>query len=71
MTVMKQLRQLADSIDQAILNATFTYEQSIDGEWGCCHSAEEIEQGRHSKPEDDIEIVALLATKYGLITGGK
>jgi len=54
------LREVAAK--RAILERIFTYEAKIDGEWGCCHSAEDIRTGRcpDTKP-DEIEGVRLLA----------
>lgn len=46
-----------------LLDAIFRYEAKIDGEWGCCHSAEAIRSG--ACPESgDIEALRLLALPY-------
>jgi len=39
----RRLREIAAK--QAIVAAVLVYEQKIDGEWGCCHTAEEIAAG--------------------------
>lgn len=46
-----------------LLDAIFRYEAKIDGEWGCCHSAEEIRAGACSEV-DEVEALTLLAQPY-------
>lgn len=48
-----------------ILDEILAYESKIDGEWGCCHSAEGIAAGQcpDIRP-DDIHAVRLLALPY-------
>ncbi len=62
------VRTVADPIDQQILNEVFRYEQMIDGEWACCHSAEEIEAGECDSP-DGLETLRLVASRYAHLTG--
>ena len=62
------LRNVADPIDQQILNEVFRYEQMIDGEWSCCHSAEKIEAGECDSP-DKLEAVRLVASRYANLAG--
>jgi hypothetical protein len=50
---------------RAIVKLVFQYEAKIDGEWGCCHDAEEIEAGLC--PEIDpsgIQALRLLGAPY-------
>jgi hypothetical protein len=50
---------------RALLRAVFHYEAKIDGEWGCCHDASQIEAGECEEiPPDSIEAVRLLALPY-------
>lgn len=50
-------RQLVDVI--------LGYEAKIDGEWGCCHTAEEIRSGRcPERPVDGIKGLRLIAMPY-------
>lgn len=48
-----------------MVKLAFRHAAKIDGEWGCCHSAEQIEAGRckDTKP-DDLELLQLLALPY-------
>ncbi len=47
------------------IDMTFRYEATIDGEWGCCHTAEEIASGRCSAtPVDEIVMLRLLALPH-------
>lgn len=64
--MIKRLREVADSVDQQILDEAFSYEAGIDGEFGCCHSAEMIEAGKCTTKPHDIPIVKILAGKYGV-----
>lgn len=48
-----------------LMERIFRYEAKIDGEWGCCHDAEEIEAGQcEETPPDEIEALRLLALPY-------
>ena len=48
---------------RAIIRAVFDYEATIDGEWGCGHSADDIAAGRCDSP-DQIEALRVLAAVY-------
>jgi hypothetical protein len=50
---------------RAILAEVFAYEAKIDGEWGCCHTAEQIAAGKcpEIRP-DEIPALRLLALPY-------
>lgn len=57
--------------DRELLDLIFAYEAKTDGEWGCCHSAEEIRAG--ACPETtvaSIPAVRALARGYGLEVDG-
>lgn len=48
-----------------LLDKLFAYEAKIDGEWGCCHSAEEIRAGMCEETNpSDITALRLLASVY-------
>lgn len=48
-----------------MVDQTFRYEATIDGEWGCCHSADEIARGEcPATPVDGIGMLRLLAVVY-------
>lgn len=48
-----------------IIDVVFRYEAKIDGEWGCCHSAAQIEAGLCPDiPADEIPILRLLALPF-------
>lgn len=48
-----------------ILDEVFRYEERIDGEWGCCHSAEQIAAGEcPERGPDNIPALRLLAVPY-------
>ncbi|MEV5595999.1 DUF6221 family protein [Streptomyces sp. NPDC052496] len=50
---------------QRLVTEIFRYEATIDGEWGCCHDAEQIEAGRcPGTNPDEIEALRLLAVAY-------
>jgi hypothetical protein len=63
-TAERQLRWVAAARQN--LDAAFHYESVIDGEWGCCHDAEEISAGEcwgvnmNANP-----LVLALASVYG------
>ena len=63
--LIRKLREVADPLDQELLDVVLGYEATIDGEWGCCHSAEAIEAGRCEEP-DKIQAVQIIAKRYGL-----
>lgn len=47
------------------IDQTFRYEETIDDEWGCCHSADEIARGRcPATPVNGIQMLRLLALSY-------
>ncbi|WP_020135033.1 DUF6221 family protein [Streptomyces sp. 351MFTsu5.1] len=50
---------------QQLISQIFAYEAKIDGEWGCCHSAGQIEAGmcEGTRP-DDIPALRLLAVSF-------
>ena len=64
--MIKRLREIADLVDQQILDEAFSYESGIDGEFACCHSALDIEAGKCATRPEEIPIVKLLADKYGV-----
>jgi len=48
-----------------LIDAVLDYEATIDGEWGCCHSAEQIAAGRCGETSpDEIDALRLLAQPY-------
>lgn len=48
-----------------LIDAILEYEAKIDGEWGCCHSAEQIESGECPEiPPDETEALRILAAPY-------
>lgn len=48
-----------------LIRTVFVYEAKIDGEWGDCHSADEIEAGLCLETDpDEIEALRLLALSY-------
>ena len=48
-----------------LIAEAFAYEQQIDGEWGCCHSAAQIEAGECRRiPSDEIKALRILAAPY-------
>lgn len=50
---------------RALMKVIFRYEAKIDGEWGCCHDAEEIEAGEcEETPPNEIEALRVLAALY-------
>ena len=50
---------------RAIIAATLQYEQKIDGEWGCCHSAADIADGYCGDINpDEIVLLRHLAAVY-------
>lgn len=62
-TLIKRLREVAGPIDHKILDEVFEYEQTADREWGCCHTAAEIEAGE-CDASSEIGIVTLLGQRY-------
>lgn len=46
-----------------LVDEVFQYEATIDGEWGCCHSAESIAAGECQSP-DRIPALRLLALPF-------
>lgn len=59
----RALRQV--QAHRAILAAAFGHMAKVDGEWGCCHSADAIERGHcpEQDPADD-EIIKALVSIY-------
>lgn len=54
-----------------LLDEIFNYEARIDGEWGCCHSAEQIRAGQCPETNvDKIPAVRAMARGYGLEVDG-
>lgn len=51
------------AIHRLLLAEILRYEATIDGEWGCCHSAEAIASGECTAPEE-VNAIALLAALY-------
>ncbi|WP_329336138.1 DUF6221 family protein [Streptomyces sp. NBC_01352] len=50
---------------QRLLGKVFAYEAKIDGEWGCCHDADEIAAGQCPEIQPkDITALRLLALPY-------
>ncbi|MCW2905141.1 MAG: hypothetical protein JWO67_7406 [Streptosporangiaceae bacterium] len=50
---------------RGIMEQVFRYEAKIDGEWACCHSADEIRAGYCAEtPVNEIGILRLLALPY-------
>ncbi|WP_199572698.1 DUF6221 family protein [Streptomyces murinus] len=50
---------------RALMKQIFRYEAKIDGEWGCCHDAKEIEAGECPEtPPHEIEALQILALVY-------
>ncbi len=50
---------------RAVIDMTFRYEAKIDGEWACCHSADEIRAGVCTAiPVNEIETLRILAAVY-------
>lgn len=48
-----------------LLPEVFAYEAKIDGEWGCCHDADEIAAGEcPERQPKDITALRLLALPY-------
>jgi Family of unknown function (DUF6221) len=48
-----------------LIKLIFLYEAKIDGEWGCCHAADQIEAGLCEEIQpDDVEALRLLALPY-------
>jgi len=48
-----------------LMKQIFMYEAKIDGEWGCCHGADEIEAGMCEETSpNEIEALRLLALPY-------
>lgn len=48
-----------------MLDQIFQYEAKIDGEWGCCHDADQIREGRCADiPVDDIAALRILAQPF-------
>lgn len=48
-----------------LIKLIFLYEAKIDGEWGCCHDADQIEAGLCEEIQpDDVEALRLLALPY-------
>jgi hypothetical protein len=47
------------------IRIAFEHAAAVDGEWGCCHTADEIEAGRceETRPES-LELLRLLAVPY-------
>ena len=58
--------RLCDAAEK-LIDVIFQYEAQIDGEWGCCHSADEIEAGkcRDTQP-GGVEAIRLLAAGLGV-----
>ena len=65
--LIKELRKVADQIDQGLLDCILDYEAMIDGEFACSHSAKDIEAGkcRDTQP-DEIGGVQIIARRYSL-----
>lgn len=50
---------------RALMKQAFIYEAKIDGEWGCCHDAEQIEAGECEETSpNEITALRLLALPY-------
>jgi hypothetical protein len=48
-----------------ILRQAFEHAATIDGEWGCCHDADEIEAGHcEEQRPNDLRLLRLLALPY-------
>lgn len=48
-----------------IIAEAFLYEAKIDSEWGCCHTAEQIQAGECPEtPPDEIEMLRALASAF-------
>ena len=48
-----------------LMDVVFEYEAKIDGEWGCCHSAESIKAGRCEDTDvNEIDALRVLAGAY-------
>jgi len=63
-TLIAWLREVADPIDPTLLDDILDYESGIDGEFACCHTAGEIEQGKCTTRADDIRAVRTVGTRY-------
>lgn len=48
----------------AILAETLAYEAKIDGEWGCCHRAEQIAAGQCATKPADVATLRWLASTW-------
>ncbi|MGW1938970.1 DUF6221 family protein [Streptomyces goshikiensis] len=59
-------RVLAEvDVRRRLIQEVLRYEAKIDGEWGCCHSREQIAAGLCEEINpDDIEALRLLALPY-------
>lgn len=52
---------------RALVEIAFGYAAKIDGEWGCCHSAEDIRAGLCDRERPDEQLIILtLARAYDL-----
>ncbi|MGW8988704.1 DUF6221 family protein [Streptomyces zhihengii] len=48
-----------------VLTEAFRHAAKVDGEWGCCHSAEQIEAGQCEEHcPDELPLVRILAAPY-------
>lgn len=48
-----------------LIDLIFRHAATVDGEWGCCHDADQIRAGRcPDTPVDDVEGLRLLALPY-------
>ena len=57
------LRRVA--ADREIMALIFQYEAKIDGEWGCCHSADAIRLGKcPSTPPEKIDALRVAVSVY-------
>jgi hypothetical protein len=52
-------------VKRQILRQAFEHAATIDGEWGCCHDADEIEAGHcEEQRPNDLRLLRLLALPY-------
>ncbi|MGW6255454.1 hypothetical protein [Streptomyces sp. NPDC055085] len=51
--------------DHRMIDEVFRYEAKIDGEWGCCCSASDIESGQCTKTDvNEIKTLRLMAEEF-------
>lgn len=63
MNIVEFLRSVGDDQVRALVGVILDYEMGVDGEFGCCHTAEQIANGECG-PLADIEGLRILAQPY-------